>query len=410
MTEHSAHTESSPRTTWGNRALTVAAMVGTLCVLATLISLIFGVRPVLFETGSMAPAVPTGSLGLSRTVPAASVGPGDLVGVVRDDGVRVTHRVESIDAVTGNSVAMTLKGDANARPDPEPYVVTEVTRVYGTMPLLGYVVAWLKNPYTLALQAMGLLALLAIAFTPKQGWRNSPTAQRLAAGSAAATVAVLVAAGMQGSGDAQAALTGQATATGSMQAGVPNNPTSLTCVNTTTTIILLPYATVELRWPNPPGERRIHLRTQLPWSDPGTDHSRGVRPGRPRDLPIPGQCPPESADLDTRRRHLPGDVDEHGRTVPITWHSYPESAGDDSDLRSSCRNPLRHTGDCDRLRRAAGPGRVGPRFGEPHRICGSIRVCRPGGSLEDRRTTRVVVARTRNVEGRQADPAAWRDS
>ncbi|MEO9327356.1 S24/S26 family peptidase [Gordonia aurantiaca] len=197
----------------------------------------------IFETGSMAPTIPTGSLGLSRTAPATSVRKGDVVSVVRDDGVRVTHRVESVSDPAGNSVSLRLRGDANDTTDRRNYVVTEVQRVVGTVPLLGYVAAWFKNPYTLALQTSAVVLLLGVAFAPKRGWRNSPGGQRILVGTAAATVVVMGVSSVQGAGEAHAATT--ATATGTVHAGVPNGPGWFGCADRT---VLLLFNTVRLTW------------------------------------------------------------------------------------------------------------------------------------------------------------------
>lgn len=238
---------SAPVTrTRGDLLLTVGAGLGTLCVVAAVLALSLGLRPMIFETGSMAPTIPTGSLGLSRTVPAASVHEGDVVSVVRQDGVRVTHRVESVSEPTGNSVPLRLRGDANDTTDRQPYVVTEVQRIVGTVPLLGYVAVWLKNPYTLALQALGVALLLGIAFAPDRGWRNSPTGQRVLASTAAATVVVMGVTSVHGTGEAQAATT--ATATGTVSAGRPPNPGWFRCQDWT----ILLVSSVRLSWPNPP--------------------------------------------------------------------------------------------------------------------------------------------------------------
>ncbi|MGO3328266.1 signal peptidase I [Gordonia sp. (in: high G+C Gram-positive bacteria)] len=232
--------------------LTVGAVVGVVCIVSTLIALAVGVRPVIFETGSMAPTIPTGSLGISKTVPATDLRPGDVVGVIRDDGVRVTHRVVSIDGVAGNSVTLTMRGDGNDAPDHDAYVVTEGNRVYGSVPLLGYVASWLRNPYTLVLQALAALFLLAVAFAPANGWRRSTTAQRLLTGTAAASVVVVAASGLHSSSDAQAALPPQqATAAGSLTAVEVKAPASLTCADTGS--VLNPRVT--LSWPVPADQR-----------------------------------------------------------------------------------------------------------------------------------------------------------
>ncbi|MGB3605051.1 MAG: signal peptidase I [Gordonia sp. (in: high G+C Gram-positive bacteria)] len=247
-----------------NAALTSAAILGTFCIILTVLAISFGIRPLIFETNSMAPAAPTGSLGIARTVPANTVHPGDIVTVTADNGTRLTHRVVTVGSFAGDSATLTLKGDANNVADPGRYVTTTVDRVYWTVPYLGYVVSWLKNPMTLALEAVALLILLAIAFAPKQGWRNSPAGQRFLAGTAAASVVAVVVSGAQAPGEAQAAPPLSATATGTISTGIPANPTSMGCYNTTTSILLLSYSTVELRWPNPASNSRYTYELSFP--------------------------------------------------------------------------------------------------------------------------------------------------
>ncbi|MGB3696681.1 MAG: signal peptidase I [Gordonia sp. (in: high G+C Gram-positive bacteria)] len=239
-----------PRRRVADRLLTVAAIVGAFCLILTVAALAFGIRPVIFETGSMSPAIPAGSLGVSRTVPAADVHPGDVVGVTRDDGIRVTHRVVSVTGLDDGRRRLVLQGDANPVADAQPYTVDRVTRVYVTAPWLGYVAAWLKNPYTLAMQVVALLALFAIAFAPRRGWRNTPLAGRLLAGTAAATVAVVAASGTHGTGPAQAALNDAATVTGTVTTARPNRAPSVQCVDYPGALNLLAGA-ADLKIANP---------------------------------------------------------------------------------------------------------------------------------------------------------------
>ncbi|WP_461417931.1 S24/S26 family peptidase [Gordonia sp. GN26] len=232
-------------------------------MVATVLALILGLRPMIFETGSMTPTIPTGSLGLGHSVPATSVRPGDVVSIVRDDGIRVTHRAETVSTPTGNSVTFTLRGDANNIADPRSYTVTEVQRVVGTVPFLGYVAAWLKNPYTLALEALAALFLLTVAFAPKQGWRHSPAGQRILAGTAAATVVALGVSQVHGPGNARAALTDQVTAVGSVSLARP--PIDwFRCQNTT---IGLLANTITISWPNPPVNQQAGYIYRLSFPD-----------------------------------------------------------------------------------------------------------------------------------------------
>ncbi|MCW2856064.1 MAG: signal peptidase [Marmoricola sp.] len=142
--------------------LTSAAVLGVLCILLTSVGLLFGIRPLLFRSGSMSPTIQTGDLSLSRTVAAADLRPGDVVSVLTADGQRVTHRVVSSTYVGGATRELTLKGDANKAPDTQVYDVTSAQRVIFTVPKAGYVVNWFSRmPGVLVLVAyvLGMLLL-----------------------------------------------------------------------------------------------------------------------------------------------------------------------------------------------------------------------------------------------------------
>lgn len=150
--------------------LTVGALAGLLCLLAALAAVFFGVTPVIFRSGSMAPAIDTGALALTRSVPLAEIRTGDVVSVINAGGQRVTHRVANvISPRPGSAGQLVLKGDANALPDPQPYRVDKADRVFFAANGLGYPVAFLQTPW--AIFAGGLFAgiLVFIAFRPRTG-------------------------------------------------------------------------------------------------------------------------------------------------------------------------------------------------------------------------------------------------
>lgn len=129
-----------------NLVLTVAAVVGAICLVLLVLGPLAGVRPLVVRSGSMEPAYPTGSLALARTVDAHDVEPGEVVVVTRGDG-RVMHRVVLAEQVDGSPVVqLQLKGDANATQDPQPDRATEVLRVFAHVPYVGRAVAWLSRP------------------------------------------------------------------------------------------------------------------------------------------------------------------------------------------------------------------------------------------------------------------------
>ncbi|MCW2843157.1 MAG: signal peptidase [Nocardioides sp.] len=125
--------------------LTVGAALGTTCIAVALASTFFGVTPLVFRSGSMAPAVQTGDLGIAHHVPAGELRAGDIVSVDNSRGVRVTHRVVSSKLI-GNSATLVLKGDANETADIEPYVVTSADRLMFSIPKAGYVVTFMSGP------------------------------------------------------------------------------------------------------------------------------------------------------------------------------------------------------------------------------------------------------------------------
>lgn len=159
---------SSSRPTHAGRelALTIGAVAGLICVLAAAASMLFGIKPLVFRSGSMSPEITTGSLALARTVPATDLVVGDVVSVVNSQGTRITHRVYDFESQAGNSVAVTLKGDANTQPDTEPYLITEADRIFFSVGGLGYAVEWLSSPLAIFLGGAMVGGLVMVAFRP----------------------------------------------------------------------------------------------------------------------------------------------------------------------------------------------------------------------------------------------------
>lgn len=71
------------------------------------------------RSGSMSPAIPTGSLVLYHKVPSSSVHPGQVIlyNEPHDPGVSITHRVVRL-VDTSSGRYFVTKGDANGTPDP----------------------------------------------------------------------------------------------------------------------------------------------------------------------------------------------------------------------------------------------------------------------------------------------------
>lgn len=151
--------------------LTSGAVLGVLCIVATVAGIAFGVMPLVFRSGSMSPAIETGDLAISRTVPASQIETGDIVSVITSTGARVTHRVVNV-AENGEQRQLTLQGDANQEPDAEVYTVSEVERVWFDIPKAGYVVDAATGPvgiFVLGLYVSGMLVLVFRRRPPEPG-------------------------------------------------------------------------------------------------------------------------------------------------------------------------------------------------------------------------------------------------
>ncbi|OQQ31347.1 signal peptidase I [Prescottella equi] len=174
MSENAVTTPSAPSSAAHKArevALTVGAVAGLICIVATVAALLFDVKPLIFRSASMSPAITTGSIALARTVPATDLTVGDVVSVENAQGTRITHRVYEIQQQYGDTSVVTLKGDANTEPDVEPYAITEADRVFWSAGGLGYVAAWLSSSTAIFLGGALVGALLVIVARPSPGRR-----------------------------------------------------------------------------------------------------------------------------------------------------------------------------------------------------------------------------------------------
>lgn len=149
-------------------ALWAGAALGLLAIVAGIAVTFFGFSFLVFRSGSMGPGIPTGSLAVARTVPAADLRRGDIAAVVSADGTRITHRVVDVSSVGGRTV-LVLKGDANAAPDGERYSVAEAERVWFSVPDGGYVLAAATSPAAAVVAGSLVVMLLITAPSPRRG-------------------------------------------------------------------------------------------------------------------------------------------------------------------------------------------------------------------------------------------------
>ncbi len=143
--------------------LSLAALIGALCIVAFVLALVFGLRPVVVVSGSMEPELPVGSVVFMRAVPAAEVATGDIVTVERPRNLGlVTHRVVSSTERGDGVFDLVLRGDANESDDPQPYAVSTVGQYVFHAILLGYVTMALQSSSGLLLAAGIAVGLIAI--------------------------------------------------------------------------------------------------------------------------------------------------------------------------------------------------------------------------------------------------------
>ncbi len=157
--------------------LRIGAVLGVLCVLVTVLAPVLGVRPLIFQSGSMAPAIPAGSLALARDTDAADIEVGDVV-TVPAHGAYVTHRV--IEVTHGpDRATLRLQGDGNKVPDADLYQVSSAPRTFASVPHLGSFVAWFSHaPGVYVLAGWVAVVLGMLRRRPEVSSGTVPPAQR----------------------------------------------------------------------------------------------------------------------------------------------------------------------------------------------------------------------------------------
>lgn len=163
----------------GDVGLTVAAIVGAVCIVLAVAAVLFDVRIVLFRTGSMSPTIPAGSAALVHRIHAADIAVGDIIMVERPGDLPVTHRVVGIETVGHDPDArsITMRGDANPVDDPAPYEVREARRIVGSVPGVAPVLSSMGSPWVMGSLTVAATALIVVVFWPKRrSHRGDPDA------------------------------------------------------------------------------------------------------------------------------------------------------------------------------------------------------------------------------------------
>lgn len=149
--------------------LTLAAVGGVICIVLVILAFTGGYSLIMFKTGSMAPAIPAGSVALVQRIPASDIAVGDVVTVDRGAALPITHRVTGVEATDADdSRIITMRGDANDVEDPAPYIVSDVRIVRGSVPELANVIVWFGSPWVLGGITLGASLLVVWAFWPRR--------------------------------------------------------------------------------------------------------------------------------------------------------------------------------------------------------------------------------------------------
>lgn len=163
------------------------SLVDALVLLAVLVFLALAVgpqvlpyRPISMLTGSMAPAIPAGSVLLSTFVPGEQVRVGDVITLQAPTGDRevVTHRIVEVER-RDDAVLVRTQGDGNPLADPwTAQLEGEVLRSAVVLPFVGHPLTALQSPTAQLVLARGLPLTLVLTLLVAV-WRR-PTKPRAA--------------------------------------------------------------------------------------------------------------------------------------------------------------------------------------------------------------------------------------
>jgi signal peptidase len=154
---------SSPLKKAGTVAGVIILILLITSVLFVLVTPLFGWRTEIVLSGSMEPAIPTGSVVVSRPVSAEEVREGDIIMFSSPAGnVLTTHRVVKVEQKSDGPHFAT-KGDANKGADIDPVVPDQLVGIIiFSVPSLGYLISFIRTPFGLVLCILVPVAVLII--------------------------------------------------------------------------------------------------------------------------------------------------------------------------------------------------------------------------------------------------------
>ena len=128
----------------------------SLIIIVFIAAKIFRIEPYVVMSGSMEPAIHTGSLVFVDTKDK-DISIGDIIAFRKGD-ISVTHRVSGINE-DGTYIT---KGDANESIDSAPIAREQIIgTIYFVLPAFGYIVTYLRTPYGIA-ALVGLIAIYLV--------------------------------------------------------------------------------------------------------------------------------------------------------------------------------------------------------------------------------------------------------
>ena len=133
-------------------------------VLFVFTSQFFGWRTEIVISGSMEPAIPTGSVVVARPIHAEEVREGDVIMFASLTGhTLTTHRVVRVEQKS-DGPHFTTKGDANKSPDLLAVVPSQILGIIVlSVPYLGYLISFIRTPIGIALFLVIPAAVLIIS-------------------------------------------------------------------------------------------------------------------------------------------------------------------------------------------------------------------------------------------------------
>lgn len=148
-----------------DRLIVGAVTAVSLVVVAALLLVLLGYRPLVVRSGSMVPTIGIGDVVLTDRVPASEIGEDDIVTLDHYPpiGESMTHRVVAIEQV-GDTLQITTQGDANAVSETWGVSADQLLgRVVATLPSIGTPAVMVRtSPATGAVAVVSVAAVVAL--------------------------------------------------------------------------------------------------------------------------------------------------------------------------------------------------------------------------------------------------------